>query len=73
MALNKMDRCDRCQAQAYVSVTNTPNHVPSLYFCGHHFSDAWPYLLAQSFDVVDDERYQLELAEAGHSQGGAHA
>lgn len=67
MALTKMDRCDRCSAQAYVSASNTPNHVPALYFCAHHFEEHWAALMSQSWEVVDDQRYALELSEAGIS------
>jgi hypothetical protein len=67
-----IDRCDRCQAQALVSVSNTPNHVPALWFCGHHFNDAWAQLMLQGWDVVEDDRYALELQELA-SFGEAHA
>lgn len=67
MALTRMDLCDRCTAAALVSVSNTPNHVPALYFCGHHFTESWAGLMSQSWEVVDDQRYALELSEAGIS------
>lgn len=74
MALTAIDRCDSNQSeQALVSVTNTPNKVPSLFFCGHHFTQYWTILMATGWEIVDDQRYALELAEAGHSQGGDHA
>lgn len=73
MALTKIDRCEKCPAQALVSVAPGASTVPALYFCGHHFDESSTPLALQGWTVLDDERYALELAEAGRSAGGDHA
>jgi|LakMenE18May11ns_1017448.scaffolds.fasta_scaffold9058476_2 hypothetical protein len=55
--LNSQDRCDSCQAQAYVWVEGVNG---DLLFCGHHFSKNEEKIRAYSFDIVD-ERHKLEV------------
>jgi hypothetical protein len=71
--MNAQDRCDRCGAQALVSVSNTPNHVPFLWFCGHHFGLYWPQLMIQGWEVIEDTREALREAERLVHIGGDHA
>jgi hypothetical protein len=59
--LDATDRCDRCQAQAYVKVIGK---VGDLLFCAHHYNkamdDAIGYKKMMEFMVeVIDERSRL--------------
>lgn len=51
-ALSAQDRCDRCQAQAYVRVL-LPGGV-DLLFCGHHWSRHEDALRPQAEQVIDE-------------------
>jgi hypothetical protein len=60
--LDATDRCDRCQAQAYVKVIG---EVGELLFCGHHYNKVMDngegYKKMMNFMVeVIDERTRLE-------------
>jgi len=60
--LDATDRCDRCQAQAYVKVIG---EVGELLFCAHHYNkvmdDAAGYKKMMDFMVeIIDERSRLE-------------
>lgn len=60
--LDATDRCDRCQAQAYVKVIG---EVGELLFCAHHYNkvmdDAAGYNKMMDFMVeIIDERSRLE-------------
>ena len=45
------DRCDRCGAQAFVTVKMVAGE---LYFCGHHFNKYDEALSKVSFEVIDE-------------------
>jgi len=59
--LQLTDRCDRCNAQAYVLVKGSTG---SLMFCGHHYesimnsADGYKNMMSFMLEVVD-EREQL--------------
>jgi hypothetical protein len=55
--LTLLDRCDACNAGAYVKVTGVTG---DLFFCGHHYSaiENNESLKAFAFNVVD-ERYAI--------------
>lgn len=53
--LTAVDRCDRCNAQAYVRATI---EGLDLLFCAHHGKEKLPLLLQQGF-TVEDESEQL--------------
>jgi hypothetical protein len=55
--LNATDRCDSCNAQAYVWVNGISG---DLLFCGHHFSKSEEKIRAYAFEIID-ERYKLEV------------
>jgi hypothetical protein len=55
--LNAHDRCDSCQAQAYVWVEGVNG---DLLFCGHHFSKNEEKIRAYAFEIID-ERHKLEV------------
>ena len=55
--LSKKDRCDRCEAQAYVEAFLRGES--SLKFCGHHYSKFESALEPLILDIVD-ERHRLE-------------
>ena len=58
-ALTATDRCDRCQAQAYVRVV-LPGGA-DLLFCGHHWNRHEDALRPQAQEIVDETH---RLAEA---------
>ena len=51
-ALSATDRCDRCNAQAYVRVV-LPGGT-DLLFCGHHWSRHEDVLRPQAVEIVDE-------------------
>ena len=60
-ALSATDRCDRCQAQAYVRVLLPGGS--DLLFCGHHWSRHEDVLRPQAEQIVD-ETHRLADAPA---------
>lgn len=49
--LKVSDRCDRCQAQAFVKVSGTSGE---LYFCGHHFRKHEEALTKYAYEIIDE-------------------
>lgn len=49
--LNVTDRCDRCNAQAFVVARK--GDMSELLFCGHHGRKHMSALVAQGFDIED--------------------
>jgi hypothetical protein len=61
--LNSLDRCDSCEAQAYVKVIGVTGE---LLFCNHHYNkimdNADSYKKMMAFMItVTDEREKLEV------------
>jgi len=56
--LTRLDRCDRCGAQAFVKATLASGDGMELFFCGHHFREHEAKLVA-SGAVVQDERHRI--------------
>lgn len=54
--LTKQDRCDRCNAQAFMRGTHHSGAV--LTFCGHHGNKFSLDLIAQGF-IVEDYRHLI--------------
>lgn len=60
--MDATDRCDRCQAQAYVKVIGD---IGELLFCGHHYNkvmdnaEGYKKMMAFMVEVID-ERTRLE-------------
>ncbi|MCL1800523.1 MAG: hypothetical protein FWG25_04050 [Promicromonosporaceae bacterium] len=50
-SLTALDRCDRCNAQAYVRVTLP---VGELLFCGHHSRAHAPAYSRVAVDILDE-------------------
>lgn len=50
--LKVSDRCDRCNAQAFVSVKVSSG---SLFFCGHHFRKHESALVSQGAEVLENK------------------
>jgi hypothetical protein len=48
------DRCDRCNAEAYVWVNGLAGDI---YFCGHHFAKYESKIRDYAFEVVDDREF----------------
>ena len=52
--LTLQDRCDSCQAQAFVSVKLLTGE---LMFCGHHYNKNQDKLNSQAYEIVDERHY----------------
>jgi len=61
-ALSATDRCDRCNAQAYVRVVLPAG--TDLLFCAHHWSAYEEALRPQAAQIVDETRRLTEPAHA---------
>jgi hypothetical protein len=57
-ALAATDRCDRCNAQAYVRVVLPGGS--DLLFCGHHWSRHEEALRPKALEVVDETHRLVE-------------
>ncbi|SDH39261.1 hypothetical protein [Microbacterium sp. 77mftsu3.1] len=57
--LTAMDRCDACQAQAYVEVTG-PTLSSELLYCAHHFVKYEQKLRAIATSIHDERARLLE-------------
>jgi hypothetical protein len=56
--LTAVDRCDVCDAQAYVQIKGISGEI---LFCGHHYSKACgEKLTAFAFDVIDERDKLIE-------------
>ena len=53
--LTALDRCDRCDAQAYVSASGVSGE---LLFCGHHYKKVEDSIKEWAFEI-NDERDKL--------------
>ncbi len=61
--LTGLDRCDVCDAQAYVHVKGVSGE---LMFCGHHFNKAnSDKLQAFAFEVIDERERLIENKSQG--------
>lgn len=63
-ALSATDRCDRCNAQAYVRVV-LPGGA-DLLFCGHHWNRHENALRPQALHVVDETHRLVATPAAEH-------
>ena len=61
-SLTATDRCDRCNAQAYVRVVLT--NGTDLQFCGHHWTRHEDVLRPQASSVIDETHKLVETAHA---------
>jgi hypothetical protein len=52
--LTAKDRCDRCDAQAWVIVKGVSGE---LFFCGHHFTKHEEALYNWAYDIVDEREF----------------
>jgi hypothetical protein len=48
------DRCDSCNAEAFVWVNGIGG---DLYFCGHHFNKHEAKIRKYAFEIVDDREF----------------
>lgn len=68
--LNATDRCDRCNAQAYVMIKGSTGE---LLFCGHHYDkimnnpDAYTKMMSFMLEVVDERDRLVENRTKGES------
>ncbi len=49
--LTALDRCDRCDAQAYVSASGVSGE---LLFCGHHYNKVKNSIKEWAFEIIDE-------------------
>jgi hypothetical protein len=52
--ITKLDRCDRCSAQAFVIVKGLSGE---LFFCGHHFAEHEEALYNWAYDIIDEREF----------------
>lgn len=52
--LTVKDRCDRCNAQAWVLVKGMSGE---LYFCSHHFTKHEESLYDWAYDIIDETEF----------------
>jgi len=61
--LNLQDRCDSCNAQAFVLVKLLTGE---LLFCGHHYNKHQDKLNSQAYEIVDERSYINEKSESSN-------
>lgn len=61
--LNLQDRCDKCNAQAFVLVKFISGELT---FCGHHFNDMELELKEASYEIIDEREYINEKSESSN-------
>ena len=59
--LKLQDRCDRCNAQAFVLVKGMSGE---LLFCGHHFTKYEVALYDWAYDIVDEREFINNKSES---------
>lgn len=64
--LHISDRCDRCQAQAFVRVETPAGTVD---FCGHDYYVAEPAILTAGYRVIDERDYINKKPSVGVAGG----
>lgn len=64
MTLTATDRCDRCMAQAYVTVDSL-SWASSLIFCSFHYSEHAAWFSHLGAIVVDERSDAMKWREVG--------
>lgn len=59
--ITKNDRCDSCNAQAWVIVKGISGE---LYFCSHHFNKHEDALFNWAFDIIDEREFMNQKSES---------
>lgn len=59
--LSIQDRCDSCNAQAFVLVKGMSGE---LYFCGHHFTKHEEALYDWAYDIIDERDFINKKSES---------
>lgn len=54
--LKVTDRCDRCNAQAWVLVKGLSGE---LYFCSHHFNKHQEELKNWAYEIIDEREFMV--------------
>lgn len=55
------DRCDRCQAQAWVIAKGVTGE---LYFCHHHFTKHEDVLYNWAYEIIDEREFINEKSQS---------
>lgn len=61
--LTLQDRCDSCNAQAFVMVKLLSGE---LFFCGHHFTQHELSLRESAYEIVDEREYINKKSESSN-------
>jgi hypothetical protein len=61
--LNLQDRCDKCNAQAFVLIKFISGE---LMFCGHHFNDMELGLRESSYEIIDEREFINKTSESSN-------
>lgn len=64
MTLTALDRCDRCMAQAYITVDSLA-WASSLLFCGFHYDEHRTAFALAGLVVVDERSEDMKWREVG--------
>jgi hypothetical protein len=64
MAMTAADRCDRCMAQAYLTVDSL-SWAASLLFCAFHYGEHYAALSQLGVVVVDERSDDMKWREVG--------
>jgi len=59
--ISKSDRCDSCNAQAWVIVRGINGE---LYFCSHHFIKHEDKLTDWSYEIIDEREFMNSKSES---------
>jgi hypothetical protein len=60
-SLTALDRCDRCQAQAWVAAKGVEGE---LFFCGHHFVKHEDKIVKWAYQVIDEREFINQKSES---------
>lgn len=55
--LTALDRCDRCQSQAYVKADGVNGE---LFFCGHHYAKVEKVIGQWAYEIIDERDKLVE-------------
>ena len=61
--LNLQDRCDKCNAQAFVLIKLMHGE---LMFCGHHFNEYELNIRDSAYEIIDEREYINKKSESNN-------
>lgn len=66
--LTSLDRCDKCNAQAYIMIKGSTGN---LFFCGHHYEkimnnpDSYTKMMSFMLEIIDERKKLIENKPIG--------